>query len=181
MATNPCPANCPSAYCSYHCYQNVCLNVAAFPIVNTIPEGGYTDSDFVCVHQVTYNYTELLGPSYEADPSRNIRSSHITDLRVAINQERIRRGSSAYNFVVPVGLITGDFGAGIQGVIDELGESIKQWRSITYKPTKGSTALARDIDYIRIKVESMRKECLCNGDCGGNYVCACYNLCNCNY
>jgi hypothetical protein len=132
----------------------------------------------VCVHDVTYPYTEIALGS-EANQGLLSLNEHITDLRNSVDQERFeRRGLAKVWNGTPVNPGT---------LIDNshllsLKSAINTMRFLVFDDySEGGTAFPLHIDNLRKAIENLRKECICNGNCGQHLVCACYNDCGCVY
>lgn len=163
---------CSGGHCGYHCYNNVCDHIVPYSVVGTV-----VDTEGVCTHNVSYPYTELTG-GQQVNAGLITQNEHINDLRGAIDQERVRRGyPQIWNgtTIPTTNLIDNSDLISLKSAINEMKPSVFD----TY--TEGSRSLARYTDRLRFAIEGMRQECLCNGNCGSNLVCMCYNDCGCFY
>jgi len=145
--------------------------------------GGYCSNQCLCNQDCSAHTPKCSSNAYNfTDPnlstSYNVRTYHVNQLRVAINQERNRRDLSQYSFGSNVTTSTLIYGShfyalknalnGIQHLVDD---DYTTSMNISYAKVKN----------LRTKINNLRVDCICNSNCDGYHTCNCHNNCGCNY
>lgn len=190
-----CPSRCSGYW--YGCRAYSCVDMPA--VTPSAQRITISDTDGICTHIVTKindysgawsdggsalrNYQEA---SHPANIYQTVYNEHIIDLRDAINEERLRRRNSG--FVSYSGLNKETWSISVvsenlPAAISELSSSINEIQSgaVSVYPVVGQYIDSTHIDRVRKAIESLRKSCICDTDCGSNTVCSCYCNCGCNY
>lgn len=198
-------ANCTSFTCPSRCvgYWSGCRTYSCIDKAPVSPVANrYTivDNNGICTHVVTriHQHSSAWNSSgntanrqyYEvsvpANTGQDVYNDHIIDLRDAINEERHRRrysGVAAYAGLTKENFVQNVTGNTISAAIGELSSAINdiQAGSSNVYPNFGDLVDGEHIDRIRKSIETLRKSCICDTDCGSNTTCACYCDCGCNY
>jgi len=155
--------------CNSQCYVNVC---ATYVAPNEVV--AYTD--------------------FPAGVGYKIYDQTLDSLTASVNDERARRLMGAYTFrdikgtdgglvlPDPDGVIYGQDAGG--ATIQQLKDAINEIRvnAISFSIIDGNPITYSQINTIKTVIDGLRAECICNTDCGGNTVCACYGYCaRCSY
>lgn len=164
--------------CSTQCYVNVCSSyVAPNEVWN------YNGSGFSVTPGCASNVSFPVSSGY------TVYDENMDRLAGSINDERIRRGISAYSFDNITGSNEGT-GTIIYGLNSsnqermlEIKNSINGISSgyVTYSIIDGTPLTWAQISEAKNKINALRATCICHSDCGGHLVCGCYGDCGCNY
>lgn len=211
MAT--CFAYSCGSHCNGHwagCRNYGCVDYTAIPKTHTVDDSGSGG----CVHQVTTicttvsswgKWIEVAGVSNgsyyssrvtsatrvygevaggQADEGELHLTTHVSDLRLAINEERARRieaGISVAGATPVVWSTTDDIDASdINEMVTAVNQISANWIT-DVNPLPDQTSIDYHIDRIRFKIESLRQTCISNKVCSPNTTCSCYCHCNCHY
>lgn len=170
---------CSGGYCASQCYVNVCSTYVAPNSVWNYDGSGWLVSPG-CASNVAF-------PTGIGD---TIYDENIERLAGSINHERGRRGIADFPFDFPLtgsgestpgDLIYGNNAT--QEMFKDIKTAINQIASgyVTYTVVDGSPVPWASIRQARNRIDTLRASCICNSDCGGHLVCACYNDCGCYY
>ena len=130
-----------------------------------------------------YSYTTETWPSGAG--TTQVFDGNVHDLRGSIAEERTRRGLGAYSFTPGYSFtstpIYGQTATNTNEAIRELKTAINQIRSIvTISIVDGTPVTYAQIRHLRNKIEQLRAECICFGDCAYT-PCSCNGACACDY
>ena len=176
--------------CSGQCYVNVCSS--------------YVPPNFAWDYTLNGENGAYACPgnsyAFPTAAGQPIYDENIESLRASINDERARRGYGAYPFTPdPIygydetGLPNGapdasyisatDGGAYPGSAMLQLKNAINDMRAnwATASISEGGYVTYDIINHLRVRIDQLRAECFCNGDCGGHLICSCYGQCNCDY
>lgn len=199
-------SECVSFTCDYTCggYWSGCRAyscVDMVPVTAIVDRVTITDTEGICTHTVTKindysgswsDHGAILRDYHEytnvaANEGNVVYDEHIKDLRDAINEERYRRYNSGFASYTGLNqkVWTADIATGtnISLAVSELSAAINEIQSgsVNIYPNSGEVVNSSHIDSVRKSIETLRKSCICDTDCGSNTVCACYCDCGCNY
>lgn len=164
--------------CTSQCSTNVCnLYIAPNEVWN------YDGSGFDVVAGCASNATN------PTSAGATIYNENMDRLAGAIQDEQIRRGVPVSSFDNITGNEegTGTLIYGVNAGVEERMRAIKAAINtissgyVTYTISDGNPITFAQFQEARSKINSLRASCICNSDCGGHVVCACFGNCGCNY
>jgi hypothetical protein len=168
---------CTANYCSLHTISNTTFD--------------YTDSG-LAETAVPPTATFTIGSG------NDVKNENMDRLAASINDERQRRYDFGFTALTqfPFSTITGTDNDGpLEGVLiygnsaanlkermQEIKRAINQISSgyVTYDVSTNKRIKSAQITEAYDKIEYLRSECMCNGDCGPNTICPCHANCTCN-
>jgi len=161
----------PLDYCQTQCTTDTC---SAYVPPNEV--WNYNGGGFA----VTPTASSAIFPT---GAGSKCHDENIDRLAGSINDERARRGIGSFSFTDVSGSDEGGGTHPSSATMDQIKLSINQIYSgyVTYYTRSGIPISASKLIEARTKIDSLRSNCLCNTDCGGNTWCDCHNDCGCNY
>lgn len=111
-------------------------------------------------------------------------ASHINDLRISVDDERVNRRGYTADFPTLVDsddLVDEQHFEDLRDSINEMVGQTGDDTTVTITDTYTGTISASEMNNLRTKINELRVDCVCDSDCGANSVCSCHGNCGNNY